>query len=125
MVFGHDGYDEITVTGPSQMTRLDRGAIFTETVRPEDFGFPLAKPEAIRGGDTVDNAAITLAVLEGQKGAPRDMVLLNAAAAFVAAGKADTLEDGIELAADSIDSGKALAKLKALAALGEKAEAVA
>ena len=125
VVFGHDGYDEITVTGPSQLTRLDRGAVFTETVRPEEFGFPLAKPEDIRGGDTAQNAAITLAVLQGQKGAPRNMVLINAAAAFVVAGKADTLEDGVELAAESIDSGKALAKLNALAALGEKAEATA
>jgi len=118
LVYGEDSCDEISITGPSRITRLDKGDISTFTLTPEEVGLKRARPEDIRGGDAVRNAAITLAVLKGQPGACRDIVLLNAAAVLVAAGKADDFQDGVKLAAEVIDSGLALDKLNKLVAMG-------
>lgn len=118
VVHGEGSYDEISITGPTKATRLFQGEISTSTLCPEDFGFTRAKPEDIRGGDVKRNAEIVLAVLRGEKGPCRDMVLLNAAAAFVAAEKAPTFEEGLTMAAHSIDSGKAMDKLSRLVEMG-------
>jgi anthranilate phosphoribosyltransferase len=114
VVHGEGTYDEISVTGPTKVTRLHHGEITTHEVRPETFGLRKADPEEIRGGDARQNADITLKVLRGESGAPRDMVLLNAAAAFVAAGASPTWAEGVELARESIDGGHALGKLNDL-----------
>ncbi|MEW6351038.1 MAG: anthranilate phosphoribosyltransferase [Thermodesulfobacteriota bacterium] len=117
-VFGEGCYDEFSITGPSRVTRLLNDETTTFTLVPEDVGLKRAALEDIRGGNASENATITLSILQGEKGARRDMVLLNAAAVLVAAAKADTLEAGIELAAESIDSGQARKKLQDLVALG-------
>ncbi len=123
IVYGEDCYDEFSITGPSRVTRLLDGETTTSTMVPEDVGLKRAKLEEISGGNAAENAAITRSVLQGEKGARRDMVLLNTAAVLVAASKADTMEAAIELAAESIDSGQALKKLQDLVTLGtSKAE---
>lgn len=111
VVHGAGCYDEISITGPSKITRLAHGNISTTTLYPEDVGLATAHPDAIVGGDATENAQITLAVLKGEPGPRRDMVLLNAAAAFVAADCATGFPEGVALAAESIDSGRALKKL--------------
>ncbi len=118
VVYGEGSYDELSITGPSTVTRVTNGDVKTTTLVPEDLGLKRALPEEIRGGDAQENAAIVRSVLAGEKGARRDMVLLNAAAAFVAAGKAEDLQEGIAVAAESIDSGRALEKLEKLVAMG-------
>jgi anthranilate phosphoribosyltransferase len=120
VVFGDGSYDEISITGPTKISRLSGDQIETFTICPEDLGLPSAEAEAIRGGDAERNACIVRSVLEGAPGAPRDMVLLNAGAALAAAGKAPGFRDGVEMAAESIDSGMALAKLNGLAALASR-----
>jgi anthranilate phosphoribosyltransferase len=114
VVYGKGSYDEISITGPSTIARLADGEIITSTMSPEDFGMKRAEPEDIRGGDAAENAAITMSVLKGEKGPKRDMVVLNASAALVAAGQAQTLEAGIAMARETIDSGRAAAKLQEL-----------
>jgi anthranilate phosphoribosyltransferase len=114
VVHGSDGLDEITITGPTRIAEVRDGQVRTYEVTPEEFGFTRAPIEAISGGDARGNAAIIREVLSGQKSARRDVVLLNAAAAMVASGRADHLGDAIALAAKSIDSGAAAAKLEAL-----------
>ncbi len=121
VVYGDGSYDEISITGPSRITRLHNGEISTSTVSPEDLGLGRAAPESIRGGDAEQNAAITLSVLKGEPGGPRDMVLLNAAAMLVAAERVDNLKEGVLIAAEAIDSGKALEKLGHLKAMGLRA----
>jgi anthranilate phosphoribosyltransferase len=119
VVYGAGSYDEISITGPTTVTRLLNGDIKTNPMVPEDVGLKSAQPEDIRGGDASRNAAITLGVLNGEKGAPRDMVLLNAAAVLVAAGRAASFREGIELSTESIDSGRGLEKLRQLVATGD------
>ncbi|MEW5722394.1 MAG: anthranilate phosphoribosyltransferase [Thermodesulfobacteriota bacterium] len=117
VVHGLDGCDEISITGPTQVVRLHQGRITVGRITPEEAGLSRASPGEVRGGDASENAAITLAVLEGEKGPRRDMVLLNAAAALVAAGKVADFRDGVGRAARSIDSGAARAKLADLVEL--------
>ena len=114
VVHGSDGLDEITVTGPTRVAEVRDGQVRTYEVTPEEFGFTHAPIEAISGGDAAGNAAIIRDVLSGKKSARRDVVLLNAAAALVASGRADHLGEAVTLAARSIDSGSAAAKLEAL-----------
>lgn len=118
VVYGAGSYDEISVTGPTTVSRLLDGAITTSIMVPEDVGLKTAEPGEILGGDASRNAAITLGILNGEKGAPRDMVLLNAAAVLVAAGRAASFREGISLSAESIDSGRAHEKLRQLVSLG-------
>lgn len=118
VVFGEDSYDELSITGPSKVTRLYNGEITTSTLIPEDLGLQRAPLEGIRGGNAAENAAITRAVLQGEKGARREIVLLNSAAVLVAAEKAPTLQEGLALAAEAIDSGRANEKLDKLIAAG-------
>jgi anthranilate synthase/phosphoribosyltransferase len=113
VVHGHGGLDELTTTGPNKVSRLQDGRVVTETLDPAELGFAKADPAELLGGTAEENAQITRDVLSGKKdGSRRDVVALNAAAALVAAGKADDLRAGLELANESIDSGAALAVLE-------------
>src|ERR1700677_4972497 len=116
VVHGNDGLDEITITGPTRVAELREGQAHSYEVTPEEFGLPRATLDDISGGDAACNAALIRDVLAGEKSARRDVTLLNAAAALVAAERADHLRDAIPVAAKAIDSGAALAKLQALAA---------
>jgi anthranilate phosphoribosyltransferase len=116
VVHGSDGLDEITITGPTRIAEVREGQVHSYEVTPEEFGLPKAALQEISGGDAACNAGLIREVLSGKKSARRDVVLLNAAAALVAAGRADHLRDAVPLAAESIDNGAALAKLQALIA---------
>jgi anthranilate phosphoribosyltransferase len=120
VVCGEEGLDEITVTGRTKVTELAKGKISTYYIRPEDFGIKTSALESIKGGTAKDNAAITLSILKGERSAKRDAVLLNAAAALVVASKAKDIKDGIKLAAEAIDSGRALKKLEQLVEFTKK-----
>jgi anthranilate phosphoribosyltransferase len=120
VVHGLDGLDEITITGPTRVAEARDGSVRTYEVDPEEFGLKRAALADISGGDAVENAAIVREVLSGKKSPRRDVVLLNSAAALVAAGRADHLAEAIPLAARSIDSGTAAAKLEALARFTSK-----
>jgi anthranilate phosphoribosyltransferase len=115
VVHGMDGLDEITISGPTRVAEVREGAVRSYEVTPEEFGLQRAPMEAIAGGDARANADIIRRVLSGEKSARRDVVLLNAAAGLVAAGKAHHLADALPLAVQSIDSGAAAAKLEKLA----------
>jgi anthranilate phosphoribosyltransferase len=114
VVHGEGGVDEISITGPTQVTELRAGKVTTYRISPEDFGIEQAVPSEIKGGDTEYNAAIVRDILDGQKGPKRDMVLLNAGAAFRVADTATDIMAGIAMAKKSIDSGKAMEKLELL-----------
>lgn len=114
VVHGLDGLDEITITGPTRIAEVREGSVRTYEVTPEEFGMKRARLEDVAGGDAAANAAIIREILAGKKSPKRDVVLLNAAAALVAAGKVEHLGDAMPLAAQSIDSGAAAAKLEAL-----------
>ncbi len=116
VVHGSDGLDEITITGPTRVGEVREGRVHTYEVTPEEFGLSRAALRDIAGGDAVFNASLIREVLAGKKSARRDVVLLNAAAALVVAGRADHLQDAVPLAAKAIDSGAALEKLQALIA---------
>jgi anthranilate phosphoribosyltransferase len=114
VVYGRDGLDEVTTTTSTVIFEEDNGKLKNYEVVPEDFGLKRAKLEDLAGGKAQDNASILLEVLKGKTGPQRDMVLLNAAAAIYAADKANSIEEGLKLACESIDSGKALKKLELL-----------
>ena len=106
-VHGHDGMDEMTLTGPTRVSEWDGRTVRSYDVRPEDAGLKSAPAKELAGGDPAANAEITRKVLAGEKGPRRDVVLLNAAAALLAGSKAGDLKEGVELAARSLDSGAA------------------
>jgi anthranilate phosphoribosyltransferase len=114
VVHGLDGLDEITITGPTRVAEVREGSVRTYEVTPEEFGMKRATLEDISGGDTAANAAIIRGILGGRKSPHRDVVLLNSAAALVAAGRAGHLGDALPVATESIDSGAAAAKLEKL-----------
>ncbi len=116
-VHGSDGLGEVTITGPSTVFSIEGGLIERQTVHPEDFGFAPRTFEEIRGGDAERNKVIAEAVLAGERGAPREIVLMNAALALVAAGKAKDWREGVARGAESIDSGAAAEKLRLLRAV--------
>lgn len=113
-VHGEDGLDEVTVTGITKVSELVDGQVRTYRLDPVSLGLPRRSLSEIRGGDAAENARITRRVLEGEKGARREIVLLNAGAALIAGGRARDWIEGVELAAHSIDSGAAMGKLEAL-----------
>jgi anthranilate phosphoribosyltransferase len=115
VVHGLDGLDEITITGPTRIAEAREGSVRSYEVEPEEFGMSRASLQEISGGDAPENAAIIHAIVSGEKSPRRNVVLLNAAAALVAAGRADHLAVALPLAVQSIDSGAAAAKLEALA----------
>jgi anthranilate phosphoribosyltransferase len=121
VVHGLDGLDEITITGPTRIAEAHEGTVRSYEVEPEEFGMARAGLQEIAGGDATENAAIIRAILSGEKSPRRDVVLLNAAAALVAAGRADHIAGAIPLAAASIDSGAATKKLAALAEFTSRA----
>jgi anthranilate phosphoribosyltransferase len=109
--------DELTLTGPSYVAALDGGKIKTFEVTPEEAGLGRAKPEDLKGGDGAANALRIRSMFTGERGPLRDVVLYNAAAALLVAGKAKDLKDGVGLAASAIDRGKAGAALDKLVAI--------
>lgn len=117
VVHGQDGLDEISVCAPTRVSELNNGTIKTYDINPEDFFGEAAESADLLGGDVNENVEITRNILSGiEKGPKRNVVLINSAAALVAAGKAESLKQGIALAGESIDSGKAMEKLEALSA---------
>ncbi len=116
VVHGMDGLDEITITDKTKVSEFVNGKVKDYFIHPSDFGVAAGRPEDLKGGDAKDNAAITIEILHGKKGARRDIVLLNAAAGLAASGRAKDLKDGIVIAAQSIDTGAALKKLDELKA---------
>jgi len=114
LVHGADGTDEISISGPTSVSAVEGGAVRDFTVHPEDAGLAPHPFEAILGGTPAENGAAFRALLEGAIGAYRDAVLLNAAAALVVADRAGTLREGVAMAREAIDSGKAKAKVDAL-----------
>ncbi len=115
------GLDELTTTGPSEVISLDRGQITSFTVDPASLGVAPATRDDLVGGSADDNAAVVHAVLGGAGGPHRDIVLLNAAAALVVAGRTSELAEGLDVAAESIDSGKAAEALAQMVAVSQDA----
>jgi anthranilate phosphoribosyltransferase len=111
VVHGEDTFDEISICGSTRISHLKEGKIDTFHITPEEYGFKRARPEEIEGGNARQNASIIREILEGERGPKRDMVLMNAAAAFVAAGLDEDFETGVERAGEAIDSGQAKQKL--------------
>ncbi len=120
VVHGLDGLDEITITGVTRIAEAREGSVRSYEVEPEEFGMKRGTLQDIAGGDAAENAAIIRAVLHGEKSPRRDVVLLNSAAALVAAGRADHIGEAVPLAARSIDSGAAAGKLEALVELSSR-----
>lgn len=114
VVHGSDGLDEVTITGETRVAELKDGLVKTYNIHPKDYVGKTYALEAIRGGDPTLNARITRDVLSGMTGACRDVVLMNAALAIVAGDKAADIQEGVKMAADCIDSGRAVKKLQAL-----------
>ena len=122
LVHGSDGTDEITICGPTAVAALEDGRVRSREIHPEDAGLPVHRFHDIIGGTPQENAVALMDLLNGAQGAYRDAVLLNAAAALVVADKAATLKDGVELARESINSGKAKTALKTLARITSAAK---
>lgn len=112
VVYGTDKLDEISLSAPTKVCEIKDGSLHTYEIKPEDFGLSRCKKEDLAGGDPKENAAITLSILNGEKGAKRDAVLLNAGAALYIGEKAKSIQEGINLAARLIDSKKALKVLE-------------
>jgi anthranilate phosphoribosyltransferase len=114
VVHGDDGLDEITITGKTHICELKDGSIKSYSISPDDFGLPQASLDSLAGGTLEENAALLRRVLTGTPGPQRDVVLMNAAAALLAGDRVNTLQEGVDLAREVIDSGHALAKLEQL-----------
>jgi len=114
VVHGSDGLDEISISSESKITELNHGKVTTYIVAPEDFGLRRSSLAEIQGGDARQNSEIILGILRRAPGPRRDIVVLNAAAAFLASGRASDLSEGVKIAMESIDSGNALRKLERL-----------
>jgi len=120
IVHGMDGLDEITLTGKSRISEGKEGRVAAYTLEPKDFHLKNGTLRSLIGGNVETNAAILLSILRGKKGPKREIVLMNAAPAFVAVGQAKTLQEGFALAAESIDSHRASSKLEALVEMSNK-----
>lgn len=115
VVYGNDKIDEISISDSTSVVEINNGEIIKYEISPEQFGLKRADKSEVVGGEPEDNAKITLSVLSGEdKGARRDIVLLNAGCALYVTGKAKSITDGVKLAGELIDSGKALNKLNEL-----------
>ncbi len=126
VVHGADGLDEISTTGYTKVSECRAGAVNTFYIHPSDVGLAKASAESLRGGDAARNASIAEAVLAGERGPTRDIVILNAAAALLIADAVDRIETGLTRAAEAIDSGRAATVLKKLVAVSNAgAEAAA
>ncbi len=122
VVHSQDGMDEISLAAPTAIYDLKDGIITDYAITPEDVGFATANPNSLRGGSAEENAATLRSVLGGKAGPLRDVVLMNAAAALVAGGKASSIKAAIPQAAASIDSGRALKKLEGLVQVSQRCE---
>lgn len=125
VVYGLEKLDEISMSAPTTVCEIKDGWFKSYVITPEEFGFERCTKEDLKGGTPAENAKITLAVLNGEKGPKRDAVLMNAGAALYIGGKADSMKDGIALAAEIIDSGKALETLNRLIEISSRPEAEA
>jgi anthranilate phosphoribosyltransferase len=114
VVHGEDGLDEVTITGKTRVSELAMGRINTYSLQPSDFGFKKARLKEIAGGCPETNAGIMRSIFSRRKGPIREMTVMNSALALVAAGKVNVLKEAVEMAEDSIDSGRAAKKLEAL-----------
>lgn len=114
VVYGTDKLDEISLSSPTKICEIKDGWVKSYTIKPEDFGFERCTKDDLRGGTPDDNAQTTRAILSGKKGHQRNAVLLNAGAALYIGGKSDSMKEGVSLAAELIDSGKALQTLERL-----------
>ena len=114
VVHGLDGLDEISICAETVVSELKNNQITTYRIHPIDCGFPIRQLKDIQGGDAKENAAIILEILKGKKGPPREIVLLNAGAALMIAGKAKDIKEGIKIASHVIDKGLAIEKLEQL-----------
>ena len=123
VVHGADGLDEISLSAPTMVCEVRGGSLHAYQITPEDFGLPRAEPSELAGGSAADNASLVREVLDGQNGPRRRVVLLNAAAALVAADLARDLAEGVDIAARSIDGGLARAKLDRLVRFTQEAAA--
>lgn len=123
VVFGQDKLDEISMSAPTTICEIRNGWFKSYTVKPEDFGFARCMKQDLRGGAPEENAKITLDILNGVPGPMRDAVLMNAGAALYIGGKADSMSEGVKLAAELIDSGKALRTLEKLIEVSNRPEA--
>lgn len=122
VVYGKDKLDEISLSSPTKICEIKDGWFKSYTIKPEDYGFERCKKEDLVGGTPEENAAITRDILSGKKGHKRNAVLMNAGAALCIGGKADSIKEGIELAKDLIDSGKAMATLEKLIEVSNRPE---
>jgi anthranilate phosphoribosyltransferase len=123
VVHGADGLDEISTTGYTKVSECHGGSVNTFYLHPADVRLPKANPASLRGGDAAENARIAREVLAGAAGAPRDIVLLNAGASLLIAGRVATIPEGIAAAAEAIDSGRASRVLESLVALSQEGRA--
>ena len=123
VVYGQDKLDEISLSAPTSVCEIRDGWYKSYVITPEDFGFARCTKDDLKGGAPEENAAITRAILSGEKGHKRNAVLMNAGAALYIGGKAKSMKDGIALAAELIDSGKALETLERFIAVSNRAEA--
>ena len=122
VVYGKDRLDEISMSAPTAVCEFKDGWFRSYTIAPEDFGFERCTKDDLKGGTPEENAKITREILGGAKGHKRNAVLMNAGAALYIGGKAETLKDGIALAAEIIDSGKALETLDKLIKVSNRPE---
>ncbi len=114
VVSGEGPMDEISLYGSTRVSHLNGDRVQSFEIRPEEYGFEKSEPDNIKGGDAHENARIIIAILNGERGPRRDMVILNSAPAFIVAGKCKDMHEGIEMAKESIDSGRARKKLEKL-----------
>ena len=112
VVYGQDKLDEISMSAPTTVCEIKDGVFNNYVIQPEDFGYSRCKKEDLEGGTPAENAEITRAILNGEKGPKRDAVALNSGAALYIAGKAATIREGVKMAEELIDSGKAKEKLE-------------
>ena len=122
VVFGQDKLDEISMSSPTKICEIRDGWFKSYVITPEDFGFKRCSKEDLKGGTPADNAKITSAILKGEKNSKRDAVLMNAGASLYIAGKAQSMKDGIKLAAEIIDSGRAAETLKKIIEVSNRPE---
>lgn len=122
VVYGQDKLDEISLSAPTRVCEIKDGWFKSYVITPEKFGLKRCTKDDLRGGTPEENAEITLAILKGEKGDKRNAVLMNAGAALYIGGKAESMEEGIALAAELIDSGKALAALEKLIEVSNRPE---
>lgn len=121
VLHGAGGLDEISLAGPTQVVELKDGMLRRYEVTPEDFGMKRAPLEEIRGGTAVDNAALIGELFDGERGAGRDIVAVNAGAALIVTGMAKTLREGADIAREALRSGAAKKKLREMVEFGGKA----